>query len=479
MLKRYSIGILLIVFFCLFIQAGIVTGPGGGASVNTSVPNFWTKNNFFSFLIVTNPVDTGDFGDGSGVNFMDSSGNLQGIYFNSVSGITEFPFTITTNLQVQGYLSAGNLRTVMSSNLVVIVDQVNGQDGLQFNYPDGPQANNGFAFKSITNAVAFVAQWYDMGGHDVIFSITNGTYNEAIDCEYLVGSRFAWFIGNTNTWGATTIRGNTGNQPTFQSINGNCKIRLRGLKMSSQCSTSPTFILAASNGGNISLDGFDELSSVGNAGSKQMVASAGGVIQINKSFVVSAGASECAYCVGGGFIYANATNVLTFSNSCAFTSAFAEVDEPGYQEWLNTLFVNTNLVTGPRYMVQHAGFIRTVASDTRGFNDLPGSSSGVQQLGGLYNQAKAESSLTVSSGFESLVQNGQAPNGIVVTGSVFNFTNTFFVNINVFMELGSVSSVKLNGTIIFQQSNVTIPMQTGDILNVTYSSAPTMSWKPQ
>ena len=96
----------------------------------------------------------------------------------------------------------------------------------------------------------------------------------------------------------------------------------------------------------------------------------------------------------------------------------------------------------------------------------------------------ASNTITATNGFVSLSCNLLAPVAISVTGSPFNFTNSFSTNnIYVFVDgSGVTGSVALNGTTIFSAlvgADATIPLQPQEYVTVTYSvGTPVMKWKP-
>ncbi len=89
---------------------------------------------------------------------------------------------------------------------------------------------------------------------------------------------------------------------------------------------------------------------------------------------------------------------------------------------------------------------------------------------------------TVSGGVASLKNNTAAPTAITVGASVFNYTNTQLVNIQVFLDAnGATTAVTFNGTAVFGSlvaGDHTIIMQPGDRIGVTYSVAtPVMNYR--
>jgi len=85
-----------------------------------------------------------------------------------------------------------------------------------------------------------------------------------------------------------------------------------------------------------------------------------------------------------------------------------------------------------------------------------------------------------SSGTAGAAGSGAALTSVTVGPSPFSFTNTFGRNICVFSGGGAVSAITLNGSPLpsaFDTSG-TYPLQPNEVLQVTYTTAPTMLWKP-
>lgn len=90
--------------------------------------------------------------------------------------------------------------------------------------------------------------------------------------------------------------------------------------------------------------------------------------------------------------------------------------------------------------------------------------------------------LWVSNGITSTARNGLAPISISPGASPFSYTSTATNNITVFISGGIVTAISINGTSIASGLTLTsvtpIVLQTNETLTVTYSSAPTMFYKP-
>lgn len=89
---------------------------------------------------------------------------------------------------------------------------------------------------------------------------------------------------------------------------------------------------------------------------------------------------------------------------------------------------------------------------------------------------------TATGGLASLKLNGGAPNSISVTGSPFTFTCPAQYNVEVFVGGGIVTAISVNGGSVASgltfTGMTTVNLQTNETVTVTYSSAPTMKWKP-
>jgi len=74
---------------------------------------------------------------------------------------------------------------------------------------------------------------------------------------------------------------------------------------------------------------------------------------------------------------------------------------------------------------------------------------------------------------------GQKNGGYVGVGSSsFTFTNTFGFPVMALVQGGTVSAVTYNGLTVASTTNVAVPMQAGDSITITYSSAPSLNIQP-
>jgi lysophospholipase L1-like esterase len=83
-----------------------------------------------------------------------------------------------------------------------------------------------------------------------------------------------------------------------------------------------------------------------------------------------------------------------------------------------------------------------------------------------------------TNGVSSYASNLLAVTSIAVSGNPFLWTNTIGININVFVDGGTVTGIGLNGSFVFTSAGKTIPLQPGEWITVTNSVAPTATWKP-
>lgn len=93
----------------------------------------------------------------------------------------------------------------------------------------------------------------------------------------------------------------------------------------------------------------------------------------------------------------------------------------------------------------------------------------------------SEGVIQATNGVASAVWNASALSTITVGASPFNWTNTTPVNVFVLMGGGTVSALSLNGTNFpsgFLTGPLTLPLQPGQYISVSYSSAPTLFMKP-
>ena len=90
--------------------------------------------------------------------------------------------------------------------------------------------------------------------------------------------------------------------------------------------------------------------------------------------------------------------------------------------------------------------------------------------------------LIVSGSFGTRKSNGSAPTTISVTGSPFTYTAASGFDQEVFIGSGIVTAVSVNGSSLATGLTFTgltsIILQNGETVTVTYTSAPTMKWKP-
>ncbi len=89
--------------------------------------------------------------------------------------------------------------------------------------------------------------------------------------------------------------------------------------------------------------------------------------------------------------------------------------------------------------------------------------------------------MQATNGFNSTANHLAAPVTITVTGSPFTYTSSGTNVQMVFIVGGTVTAIAVNGTTISSAALTgfeSIPVQVGESVKVTYSSAPTMFWKP-
>ncbi len=89
---------------------------------------------------------------------------------------------------------------------------------------------------------------------------------------------------------------------------------------------------------------------------------------------------------------------------------------------------------------------------------------------------------TITAGLASTKLNGGAPNTISVGASPFTFTCPAQYNVEVTIGGGIVTALSVNGSSVASGLTLTgvssFDLQTNETLTVTYSSTPTMKWKP-
>ncbi len=91
--------------------------------------------------------------------------------------------------------------------------------------------------------------------------------------------------------------------------------------------------------------------------------------------------------------------------------------------------------------------------------------------------------VAATGGFHSTKSNLSGPTTISVGASPFSWTNTVADNLFVFVAGGTASEIDINGTALGLGLSLTgletIPLQTNEIVTITYTIAPTMKWKPE
>lgn len=110
-----------------------------------------------------------------------------------------------------------------------------------------------------------------------------------------------------------------------------------------------------------------------------------------------------------------------------------------------------------------------------------------ESVGGLYIGATINANValnaivtTTTNGLISKANNATAPVTISVGASPFTYSNASTNNQNVFIGGGIVTAISVNGGVVGTGLTLTgvttIPVQVGQTITVTYSSAPTMKW---
>lgn len=90
-------------------------------------------------------------------------------------------------------------------------------------------------------------------------------------------------------------------------------------------------------------------------------------------------------------------------------------------------------------------------------------------------------SLFATNGLATYTSNKLAVTSITVTASPFNWTNNVGINVFAFVNGGTESDVSINGSTVFAGTlggGQFVPLQPGEWTTITYSIAPTMTWKP-
>lgn len=242
--------------------------------------------------------------------------------------------------------------------------------------PDGNDNNTGLindsanAWRTIQHGVDVVGRNLDLGRHTVTLQLGDGTYNESIVVQGLVGSSVfqpALIIqGNTGNNAAVVI--NSSGHGLTAAGNSESVVNIRCLTI-----TAPSgFCLSAHDYGYIT---FDNLI----FGSAVVHIHAMGISRItaNDDYAISGSATFHMAAEDSSFIV-NANNTITLLGTPSF-SAYAYALKLGNMELRGCTFNGT--ANGQRFSAWGNSVINTEGA---GANYLPGSVAGTLQTGGLY-----------------------------------------------------------------------------------------------
>jgi hypothetical protein len=84
----------------------------------------------------------------------------------------------------------------------------------------------------------------------------------------------------------------------------------------------------------------------------------------------------------------------------------------------------------------------------------------------------------VGGGFSTAQSNGDAPISISVGASPFTCVNTTGYDVEIYIDGGTVSAIKKNGTQIFSSTGKTFHVQPNETFEIVYSAAPTATYSP-
>jgi len=264
---------------------------------------------------------------------------------------------------------------------------------------DGSDSNTGLvdsaggAFLTIQKAVSVVCN-IDQGPYNAKIKVADGTYNGDIVC-----ARWGGAVGSNLDIGDYSGSGATG-KPGQIDLEGNLttpanciidsaagtgqfaclyvlgmSVRIKGFNLKPAVNQ---YCITADQGSTVYVG---KCNFQGNgAGTLQMFADVGGVIQIIDDYSVSGSAYyHMAALHGGHFVSFQASITITLTGTPAFLGAFAWATDGGVLFTPNLTFSGS--ATGPRYYAATNGVIQTEGG---GASYFPGNSAGSTATGGQY-----------------------------------------------------------------------------------------------
>ena len=178
----------------------------------------------------------------------------------------------------------------------------------------------------------------------------------------------------------------------------------------------------------------------------------------------------CNQCVMSTFMgtFGDDGNGIVFANGYSYTNTFLNVDTEG-----NTIDINISSANAS----DNTFVGGQIATATYGIYGSAGSSNKFINVNNAISGA-GTNFLPSSTGvwLESPNINTVATPGM--PGSGGSVTNNSGEMVEVAINSGTVSSVKRNGAQLFTTTNVTVILEPGDSISVTYSTAPSWNWSP-
>lgn len=274
------------------------------------------------------------------------------------------------NFQLQS--SGNNFRTRLTANTTFFVSTT------------GNDSNNGLTsgtpWLTIGHAINVLQDNYDLNGFAATIQLADGTY---------VGS---WAVNGTlvGQIGSLFIQGNAGS-PANVLLNttstaggstvlagGGATMSVSGVKLQSVATSAACGLLQAGAGSTLT---YTNVVFGATAAAWHVSAVDGGTVVCIGNYTISGSALGHFLQYNGGSININATSVATLTGTPAFSQAFCYAQHCGVFNDSAGLLSFSGAATGPRFVTSTNGVIDT---DGGGANFFPGSSVGVQTLGGQY-----------------------------------------------------------------------------------------------
>lgn len=314
------------------------------------------------------------------------------------------------------------LRIALTSNTIFYVSTA------------GSNSNNGLSaglpFLTLQYAYDHIATYYDFKG----FNVTIQLLDTGSTTTYTAGLRATIPTVGQNGPSGLLITGNasaktrvvvstTSADAIAASAGGTAsQVMFSVTNLKVQTTSSGTGILAEGGGASIVWEGVDFGTCAGN----HTVASHGAFLLASGNYTVS-GNAVTHLAVGTNAVLAPHGVTITFSNSPAFSGAFAAADSGGRLFVTGMTFTNGNTVTGTKFTATGGAAVLPSLTDTVDY--LPGNSPGVVGsaaggLGGQYNRLQIPGEINLVSANYSVLPYDRT---ILVDATSGNITLTLFL----------------------------------------------------